>query len=169
MIRKITEITAALFAGFALLGAADAQVIGSVTADELETALSDAGLSPTMLEDAATGAPVANGRAGEISFFVRALDCSGAPASCENLMFFANFELGRTASAQDFRIVNSFNDGQVFGRAYVLEERGEVGVDYVIELGGGVTPDHLSQNISRWADVIGAFVEKFREGSAAGS
>ncbi len=151
-------------AAFALVGAASAENIAAVTADELEAALAEAGLSPTMLEDAATGAPVANGTAGQFSFVVRALGCSGKPEACENLVFFANFDLGRTASAEDFRIVNSFNDGQVFGRAYVLEKQDQVGVDYVIELGGGVSKEHLSQNIGRWADVISAFVSKFQEG-----
>lgn len=146
---------------------AAAQSIGAVTGDQLEAALNEAGLGASMMEDAASGAPVASGQAGQFTFFVRALDCSGTPAACENLMFFANFELGRAASAKDFRIVNDFNDSHVFGRAYVLEARNEVGVDYVIDLGGGVSEDHLSQNISRWADVIGAFVSQFREGHQA--
>lgn len=148
-------------------GIASAQSIDAVTADELEAALAEAGLNPSMLKDAASGAPVANGQAGQFSFVVRALDCSGDPLACENLMFFANFDLGRTAGAEDFRIVNSFNDGHVFGRAYVLEKKDQVGVDYVIELGGGVSEDHLSQNIARWADVISAFVSKFQEAAAS--
>lgn len=148
----------------ALIGGAQAQSIGAVTAGELEAALAEAGLGPNMLEDAATGAPVANGKAGEFSFFVRALNCSGAPAACEDLVFFANFDLGRPATAADFRIVNDFNDSAVFGRAYVLETQDQVGVDYVIELGGGVSEAHLAKNIGRWADVISAFVEKFRAG-----
>ena len=159
-----TRALTAAAAAFALAGAAQAENIGAVTADELEAALSEAGLNPTMMADAASGAPVANGRAGEFSFNVRALDCSGKPVACENLMFFANFELGRTATATDFRIVNRFNDGQVFGRAYVLEKKDQVGVDYVVELGGGVSEDHLSQNIARWADVIAVFFETFQEG-----
>lgn len=147
-----------------LLGPAAGQTIDRVTAEELAAALSAAGLNPTLMEDATTGAPVASGRAGEFTFFVRALSCSGAPAACENLMFFANFELGRAPTAKDFRVINKFNDSQVFGRAYVLENQSQVGVDYVIELGGGVSEDHLAENISRWADVISAFVSKFKEG-----
>ena len=81
-------------------------------------------------------------------------------------MFFANFALGRDVTSSDYRIVNGFNDSQVFGRAYVIEATGEVGVDYVIELGGGVTEAHLAQNISRWADVINAFVSKFQDGAS---
>ena len=153
-----------LAAAVAMAGAAQAQNIGAVTAEELEAALAEAGLNPTMLEDAATGAPVANGKAGEFNFFVRALDCAGEPPACQTLMFFANFPLGRAPTAKDLRITDDFRDGQVFGRAYVLESKNEVGVDYVIELGGGVSKEHLAQNIGRWADVIAAFVSKFQEG-----
>lgn len=160
-----TMIAAAAFGWLAAMGAANAQTVGAVTAEELEQALTAANLNPSMMADSATGAPVASGQAGPFSFYVRALSCSGAPAACETLVFFANFKLGRTVTAQDYRIVNGFNESQVFGRAYVIEGTGEVGVDYVIELDGGVTPDHLSQNIGRWADVITTFVSKFREGA----
>lgn len=167
----ITKWQAALFGLLAGMAAGvapvSAQVIETVDAEQLEAALSEAGLNPTMLSDSATGAPVANGSAGDFTFFVRALSCSGEPMACENLVFFANFELGRDVSPNDFRTVNNFNDSQVFGRAYVLERQNQVGVDYVIELGGGVTTDHLSENISRWADVISAFVERFREGQSS--
>jgi len=148
------------------LSSAAGQVLDSVNGDQLSAALSAAGLSPTMIEDAATGAPVARGAAGDFGFFVRALSCSGKPPACENLVFFANFDLGRSVTTKDYRIINSFNDSQVFGRAYILENQNQVGVDYVIELGGGVSPEHLAQNINRWADVISAFVAKFQEGSA---
>ena len=156
-------LAGAIAAAF-IFGAAQAQTLGAVTADQLEEALTAAGLDPSMMEDQATGAPVAQGKAGQFGFYVRALSCSGSPKSCETLVFFANFELGREAAPSDYRIVNGFNDSQVFGRAYVLEGTQEVGVDYVIELNGGVSEEHLSQNISRWADVIAAFVSKFQEG-----
>jgi|GEM_PF-1688290 len=162
-LRYFAAIAAAAMVSF---GSANAQTIGAVNSEQLGAALSAAGLNPTMIEDAATGAPVANGTAGEFGFFVRALSCSGNPPACENLMFFANFELGRSVTPEDFRIINGFNDSQVFGRAYVLESQNQVGVDYVIELGGGVSEEHLAQNISRWADVISAFVAKFQEGAA---
>ncbi len=148
----------------ALCGGAGAQTLNGVTADQLESVLAEAGLNPDMMADSASGAPVAQGKAGQFGFYVRALSCSGAPKNCETLVFFANFELGREVTPADYRVVNGFNDSQVFGRAYVLEGTGEVGVDYVIELNGGVTEEHLSQNIARWADVISAFVSKFQEG-----
>lgn len=168
MITKWQAALVGLFAGLGLgFASVAAQVIEAVDAEQLEAALSEAGLNPTMLTDSATGAPVANGAAGDFTFFVRALSCSGEPLACENLVFFANFELGRDVSPNDFRTVNNFNDSQVFGRAYVLERQAQVGVDYVIEMGGGVAPEHLAENIGRWADVISAFVESFREGQSS--
>ena len=163
--RRLLLVVSSVAVAFS--ASAAAQTRSALTAEQLETVLSEAGLNPSMMADAATGAPVASGSAGEFAFYVRALDCSGSPAACESLVFFANFELGRDATANDFRAVNSFNDSQVFGRAYVLDSENEVGVDYVVELSGGVTSEHLSQNIGRWADVISSFVDKFREGQSS--
>lgn len=151
-------------AAIAVIGAAQAQNIDAVTADELEAALAEAGLNPTMMADSANGAPVAYGKAGETNFFVRAMSCSGNPVSCEELIFFANFPLGAAPTAGDYRVVNKFNDSSVFGRGFILESTNEVGVDYVVDLGGGVSKEHLARNIARWADVIAAFVAKFQEG-----
>jgi hypothetical protein len=162
--RALRALALGVVAAAAMTATASAQTKSKVTANELEAVLAGAGLAPTMMADSATGAPVAQGKAGEITFFVRALGCSGAPAACENLVFFANFDLGRTVTQNDFRIVNGFNDKQVFGRAYILEPQSQVGVDYVIELSGGVTMDHLTMNVARWADVIGAFIDSFRAG-----
>ena len=138
-----------------------AEMKASLTADEIEAALNSAGLGVEMTEDVSTGAPVANAQLGDITFWVRALDCAGAPKACETLMFFANFELGRAPAASDYRIINAFNDSQVFGRAYVIEGENQVGVDYVIELSGGVSADHVAANVSRWADVVAAFIDRF--------
>ncbi|WP_425410733.1 YbjN domain-containing protein [Hyphococcus sp.] len=146
------------------ISTASADMIDRINGDQLKNVLEDAGLATEIIPDASTGAPVGKSQAGDYGFYVRALSCSGAPASCETLVFFANFELGRPISESDYRIVNSFNESQVFGRAYAIPNTQEVGVDYVIELDGGVSEDHLAQNISRWADVISAFVAKFQAG-----
>lgn len=163
----LKKLAAAAFVGSAAAMPAHAQMTSAVTAAEIERILMDAGLSPTMTEDAATRAPVASGQLGEIVFWVRALDCGGAPMACENLMFFANFDLGRQATPKDFRVINGYNDSQLFGRAYVLEAQSQVGIEYVIELGGGVSMDHITQNVSRWADVVATFIAKFQEGHGA--
>lgn len=143
---------------------ASAQMIDRITGDQLKDVLEEAGIATEIIPDARTGAPVGKSQTGDYGFYVRALSCSGSPAACETLVFFANFKLGRPITDSDYRILNSFNESQVFGRAYAIPNTQEVGVDYVIELDGGVSEDHLAQNIGRWADVISAFVAKFQEG-----
>ncbi len=168
MRKSLQNLVSGIASGLCLMVVpATAQSIDAVTADQLEAALDAAGLGPNMTQDAASGGPVAAGTAGEFEFFVRAMNYSGEPAACEELLFFANFELGRSISTADIRKVNSFNESQVFGRAYFIESKSTVGVDYVIELGGGVSPDHLAENIGRWADVISAFVSTFQESTPA--
>jgi len=148
--------------------AAIAQNINSLSSDKIEEILNDAGFSPEMRTDSRTGAPVAVGQIGEHQFVMRALNCAGTPKSCKELMFFANFPLGRRFNIQDFVSVNKFNEAQVFGRAYLLrsspQENGSVGVDYVIELDGGVSAEHVTNNVSRWGDVVAAFIEAMTSG-----
>ncbi len=158
----VRVLAAVLAVALAASSPAFAQSKRAVTGAELEAILAGAGYETSVIEDAKTGAPVAHVEtAGGLQFWVRALDCGGAPKSCSTLIFFANFELGRTATPGDFETINRFNDSQVFGRAFVLPSRSQVGVDYVIELDGGVSMDHISGNIERWADVVGAFVGHF--------
>lgn len=164
MLRSIGVVVA--IAIVALVSPASAQMKSAVTAAELQSILADAGMSVTMIEDAQTGSPVATAQSGAVQFWVRALDCAGAPKSCSTLMFFANFELGRAATPADYQAVNGFNDRQVFGRAYLIPGRNQVGVDYVVELDGGVAPGNISGNVARWVDVIGAFIDHFSAGAA---
>lgn len=152
---------AAILAAVLSVSTASAQTKSAVTAAELEAILTGAGLAVQVIEDASTRAPVAHVQAGGVQYWVRALDCAGAPKACSTLVFFANFELGRAAAAGDYETINRFNDSQVFGRAYLIPGRNQVGVDYVIELDGGVSMDNITKNISRWADVINAFIGHF--------
>ena len=142
-----------------------AQTLSAMRAVEIEATLIESGLAVEMTEDAASGAPVARASMGDIVFWVRGLDCSGD--ACATLLFFANFELGRAVADADYRVVNRFNDKQVFGRAYLLEADRQVGVDYVIELDGGVSQENVAANVSRWADVVAAFIDHFRSGAGA--
>lgn len=155
---------AAAAAALLALAPAHAENKSAVTAAELEQILSAAGLGVTVIEDAQTRAPVAHVEAGGVQYWVRALDCSGSPKACSTLVFFANFDLGRPAAASDYEVINRFNDSQVFGRAYLLPGRNQVGVDYVIELDGGVSMDNITRNVGRWADVINAFIGHFSAG-----
>ena len=153
-------------AGAALTTPAAAEITTAMTAGEIESALNEAGLETQMSADGSSGDPVIVARGDGVTFVVRALDCSGRPSRCAKLLFFANFSLGRSVAEGDYRVVNKFNDSQVFGRAYILEGRNQVGVDYLIELDGGVTTDHVAGGVARWSDVIKTFVTEFAGGTS---
>lgn len=164
MKRKIQSAMVA--AMLAVAAPALAETKSALTPDEVMSVLGEAGLSPRLSQDVATGSPVFLGSSGDINFVVRALNCSGSPAACENLLFLANFDLGRAVTADDYLIVNRFNDSQLFGRAYVLAGTNQVGVEYVLEMGGGVSADHIAQNVARWTNIIGAFINNFSRGQS---
>lgn len=164
-----------MFFGLASLGAASVLISGtasaqdpsttvqeSISGSELEALLRSAGLSPTMVPDKATGTPVATGQTAGMVFVVRALECSGRPARCEKLVLFANFDLGRDISSDDFRIVNAFNETNLYGRAYVLEDKSQIGIDYIIDMTGGVTDRHIGSRLNQWPNVIEDFAAKMR-------
>ena len=149
--------------GAASPGAARAKdgVRAALTARQIADALTEAGLSPTMIKDRETGNPVATGSLdGGLVFVARAMECRGLPKACAQVVLFANFDLGREVDPGDFAVVNAFNEGNLNGRAYVLAGRDQVGVDYVIDLTGGVTAAHVAAKLARWPAVVGDFKEE---------
>lgn len=146
----------------AWIGAAQAAPTESLTLPEIGALLDEAGFSAELVEIPGSGVSGAVGQVGDVSFSLRALDCSGAPRACATLLLYAQFDLGRPVSASDYQAVNRFNDGQVFGRAYVDADDQRVGVDYTIEMRGGVSRDHIGRNLVRWKSVVERFVASFR-------
>lgn len=140
--------------------AAEGPLKTAITAAELDSLLNGAGLPSDVSEDPQNGV-AALSRLGDVAFTVRALNCKGAPRACGTLIFYANFSLGRAPTQADYDAINRFNDGEVFGRAYVRKAEGEIGVDYVVELDGGVTPEHLARNVARWRKVVSEFLARF--------
>jgi hypothetical protein len=160
-----------LLAIAATLGNAAAQTIGALSATEIERALSDAGYSPRIFQDPNSqdqtvqnpffGGTMFLSGGTEIVFYVRTSGCAGEPAACEHLIFYANFDLDRDVTPDDLRAANGFNDTRVFGRSYVLEADKQVGIDYLIDVGGGVTRDHLAKGLTRWPDIVQEFIDSF--------
>ncbi|MEQ1929343.1 MAG: hypothetical protein ABL957_02260, partial [Parvularculaceae bacterium] len=79
-LKSLAALAAVLLAASA---PALAETKSALTPDEVMSVLGDAGLSPQLSQDVQSGAPVFLGRAGDINFVVRALNCSGSPAACE--------------------------------------------------------------------------------------
>ena len=156
-------IGASLILAFSMVQTGHAANTDKMNAQQIEALLEDAGFAPEVVMDEANGAPVAVAKVGDIEFIVRALACE--EGACERLLLFANFRLGRPISQQDYKIINSFNESKADGRAYVLEKSGEIGVDYMIDLTGGVSAGHISSRLNRWQGVVDSFLEAVRAGN----
>ena len=136
----------------------------ALTGAQIEAALREAGLNPTLIKDKRTGDPVAAGTLpGGMIFVARGIECGGRPKACAQVVLFANFDLGREVTDQDFRIVNGFNDSNANGRAYVLESKSQIGVDTTIDLTGGVTDEHVGSKLTRWPAIVGDFFQEMKD------
>lgn len=141
---------------------ASAQMADRLTSDDILAVLEQAGFEVTMSTDKNNGTPVARASAGDLVFVVRAMDCDGTPLACSQLILFANFDLNRDTTDSDFKIVNDFNDSSLDGRAYVLDRTNQIGIDFVVDLSGGVSPDHIADRLSRWEGIVSRFISDFR-------
>ncbi len=139
---------------------------GAYTTSDVVAALSAAGMTATVSEQKVKGASWVKGEmksgGGDVVFWVRPSGCNGTPPACSALILFANFDLGREATRSDYDIANKYNDTHEFGRAYVLAKEKRIGVDYVVELGGGVASGYVGQRLKRWSAVVTSFVEHFK-------
>lgn len=163
----VATVTAAFLALSPASGSALAQPVSSLTLDQLERILKDAGFATETTTNENTGVETLGGTVkledgSDVIFWVTMRDCAGDPVACESVILFANFNLGREATPDDFRTANHYNDRQVFGRAYILEEAHQVGVDYLIHLGGGVERQHLERAVARWPGIITAFLATYQ-------
>ena len=159
---RISGITAAVILVLAPALAAAQQVRTTVTSNEIAQLLTAAGFDPEM-STSGDGTPAAKVRAKGYVFHVRGRRC--LVTSCETLLFFANFDMDREMRAQDYRIINGFNDSSLDGRAYVLPQDRRIGVDMVVDLRGGLTPEYMRLKAESFPGVIQAFVDYYKKKS----
>lgn len=156
---RILTLAAAIISLF--LSVAEAQTKTALTAGELENVLKSPGFDPEMGTFESSGEPYASIKAKGYYFLVRAKECE--VASCRLLLFFANFDLDRDPGFKDYIAVNSYNDRELYGRRYVFAKEQKVGIDFVLDLKGGVSIDYVRLNAERFPGMIAAFVEHYRE------
>lgn len=155
-------LKAALFTAFALAAfPSNAETREAIGAEILSDLLKKAGYSFEMEVDKESGEPRTTISSGGYVFNVRAKNCRSN--GCELLLFFANFNMGRELDLHDFRIVNNYNDSEIFGRAYIFEEQQMIGIDLVIDLRGGVEDDYIRINAQRFPALIQSFADHYRD------
>ncbi|NOX74074.1 MAG: YbjN domain-containing protein [Alphaproteobacteria bacterium] len=145
---------------FVMAGPVAAQIRDTLNLFEFEQVLIDAGFAPEMSVPQSSGEPHARIFAGGFNFTVIGKEC--AASSCEVMLFVANFDLDRDVVFKDYEIVNSYNDTQLSGRAYVLVDDRQVGIDQVIDLRGGVSQEFILLKAGRFPDLVQTFTEHYQ-------
>lgn len=161
MARFLSLVAALLFV--ALPSAVSAQASGAMTLAEFSAAMKRANMSPAFVQRD-DGTRMINGSTQlsdlNVKFFVRASACTKSEGPCSNYVLFANFNLPNGVSDAMKAKVNKFNDRNYLGRAYWGEKK--VGVDYVVELSGGVFSRYVDARLEKFVTVLENFIGKMR-------
>lgn len=131
-----------------------------LTTDDFDLILRAAGFTPDLIIDEDTSEPFASMDHGGYKFSARGKECTAQ--GCTQILFFANFDMDRDITLSDYRALNSYNDNNVLGRAYAVEKEQRIGIDFVVDLAGGVSTDHIRLGAQAFPELIVEFVEAYR-------
>jgi hypothetical protein len=133
-------------------------VMSGITGERLVEILEEQGFEARVVQDQ-FGDPLILASAAELKFTIWTYGCGGAPKSCNQLQFLAEFALpDGQVGVEELAVMNEFNRKKRFGRASVQPE-GSATVDYTINLDRGVTQDNLVSNMVVWTNVLIDFAE----------
>ncbi len=155
-----------LFLGTGFVGGAAAQAITSVTATSLEEILKSAGYTPKMGVSEQFNGTYASIEGGGYLFHAEAAKCEAE--NCSILFLFANFNLDRDITLKDYQTINSYNDTEFLGRAYINIDERQVGIDLVFDLRGGVDREYIRLKAQQFPELIQTFVDRFRKAMEKG-
>lgn len=131
--------------------AASATVTGNVAA--VAQAMANAGYQ-TERTTTSDGSPKLDGRIDDWMYSVYFYGCQGD--NCNAIQFAAGFDEDQP---MQYDIINQWNMGNRFGRAY-LDDEGDPWVEYDINMeGDGVTVTNFNESLAYWDTVLKAFVE----------
>jgi hypothetical protein len=135
--------------------------VTSVTITSLEEILKSAGYTPKMSASKQLDGAYASMEGGGYLFHAETAKCEAE--NCSILFLFVSFDLDRDITLKDYQTINSYNDTQFLGRAYINVNERQVGVDLVFDLRGGIDPDYIRRKALEFPVLIQAFVDRFRK------
>lgn len=137
-------------------GTATAPVFVSVSGPELQTLMQNWGYRADLGTDDYGDPMITSGAAG-VEYVVVFYGCEtpGGLRRCTSLTLQVGLDL---ANGIDMQLINDWNEGARFGRAYVdIEQDPWLEWDVVVE--GGVTADNLERQFAIWNRTLGSFLE----------
>lgn len=156
MLRFALAIAAAAFAISQLPARAEdkpsaaTEILQGVTVAQMEEIMGKAGYQAKVGVDS-DNLPVIDSKASGMNFWVYFYNCDGEPKTCRRVQF--QTSLKTDMPMQDKAM--DWNNKKVAGRA--ANSKDTTYFDYLVDCGGGVTPDNLSQNLERFDAMMSEF------------
>tara|TARA_A100001391_G_scaffold191563_1_gene165017 strand:- start:231 stop:698 length:468 start_codon:yes stop_codon:yes gene_type:complete len=143
---KLALVTAALLAF-----SAPAQAQMMLTTPE-EIAAVARGFGAASVQTSSTGSPILNGTIEGTNYGILMYGCDGT-RNCESVQFFATF----TGRGRDLEHLNTWNEDQRFGTAYINQE-GRIFLHWSANLDYGITRQNLIDSFDIWRLTLAEFV-----------
>lgn len=125
-------------------------VLEGVTVAQMGEIMAKAGYQAKVGVDS-DNLPIIDSKASGMNFWVYFYNCDGEPKICRRVQFQSSFktDMPMQDKAMDW------NNKKVAGRA--ANSKDNTYFDYVVDCGGGVTADNLSQNLERFDSLMSEF------------
>jgi hypothetical protein len=125
-------------------------LLDGVTVDEMEGIMSKAGYQAKVGVDS-ENKPIIDSKASGLNFWVYFYNCEGDQQRCRRVQFETSLKTDK--GMQDKAL--EWNNKKVAGRA--TNSKDNTYFDYLIDCGGGVSADNLSQNLERFDTLMSEF------------
>lgn len=125
-------------------------VMEGVTIAQMEEIMGKAGYQAKVGVDS-ENMPIIDSKASGMSFWVYFYNCEGEPKKCRRVQFQTSF---KTDMAMQDKALD-WNNKKVAGRA--ANSKDNTYFDYMVDCGGGITADNLSQNLERFDSLMSEF------------
>jgi hypothetical protein len=175
MVWRVLAMTAALLAATPAMAAerpssGKAQVNYTITPEQVAAVMRKSGFKTKILPDKHKEGEkpswTIEGRDKQPFFMgsdVRACDADGYPKGCLGIRFYASMELDKDDLATARRTADRYNREYYIGKAYVSDDGKSLYFENYLMIDGGVTTDHIEQNLDNFLAAYDVMVEVFQE------
>lgn len=128
-----------------------AESVDATEPDKLASVIRDLGYRASVEQDDA-GDPMIRSSAGGIEFGIVFYGCTDGER-CRTLLFQVGYDLESGTTAE---VVEAWNEGILFGRAY-LDEEADPWLEMPVNLFGGVSRENFEDTFDWWETILGDF------------
>ena len=151
---KVAAKLGVLAACTALAPALSAETVDATDPGKLVSIIQELGYR-AVLETDSVGDPMIRSSAGGTSFSILFFGCTNGKA-CRTLLFKAGYDLD---SGTTLDVVEAWNEGTLYGRAY-LDDEADPWLELSVNMHGGVSRQNFEDTYDWWEVIVGDFEDR---------